>query len=258
MTLKGKVAIVTGSGSGIGRAIALKFAEHGADVVIVYGHNDVNAQQTAEMVEGLGRKALVIKADVVNPEAVSAMADEVVGKWGSIDVLVNNAGIFRQSPLLEMSEQDWDDVLDVDLKGPFLCTQAVAKHMKQAGKGGKVINIGSVDGTGIALGISNYAVAKMGLIQLTRAAALELAPFEINVNIVSPGAISTGMAMMEVGSPEYEQYMELVKKEIPLGRMGRGEEVANVVLFLAGTEGDYITGTEILIDGGLLLRPYTV
>ena len=106
MKLKGKVAIVTGSGSGIGRAIALKFAEHGADVVIVYGHNDLNAQQTAEMVEGLGRKALVIKADVVNPEAVSAMADEVVGKWGSIDILVNNAGIFRQSQLLEMSEQD--------------------------------------------------------------------------------------------------------------------------------------------------------
>lgn len=258
MKLKGKIAIVTGAGSGIGRAIALKFAEHGADVVIVYGHNDVNAQQTAEMVEGLGRKGLVIKADVVNPEAVSAMADEVVAKWGSIDVLVNNAGIFRQSPLLEMSEQDWDDVLDVDLKGPFLCTQAVAKHMKEAGKGGKVINIGSVDGTGIALGISNYAVAKMGLIQLTRAAALELAPYGINVNIVSPGSISTGMAMMEEGSPEYEQYMELVKKEIPLGRMGRGEEVANLVLFLASAEGDYITGAEIVIDGGMLLRPYTV
>jgi 3-oxoacyl-[acyl-carrier protein] reductase len=258
MDLNGKVAIITGAGSGIGRAIAMKLAQHGADIVIVYGHNDLNAQKTAEMVEGLGRKALAIKASVADPKAIGAMADKVIEEWGRIDVLVNNAGIFRESPLLEMSEEDWDAVLDVNLKGPFLCTQAVARHMVEAGAGGKVINIGSIDGTGIAPGIVNYAVSKMGLIQLTRSAALELAPFGINVNIVSPGAIATGMALAEEGTAEYEEYVEQIRKEVPLKRMGEGEEIGEMVLFLASDKSEYITGSEFVVDGGVLLRPYSI
>lgn len=258
MELNGKIAIVTGAGSGIGRAIALKLAEHGADIVIVYGHNDANAAESAKLVEGLGRKALVIKTDVVDSKAVGSMANAVIKEWGHIDILVNNAGIFRESLLLEMSEEDWDDVLDVNLKGPFLCTQAVGKRMVEAGTGGKVINIGSIDGTGIAPGITNYAVSKMGLIQLTRCAALELAPHRINVNIVSPGAISTGMALADEGTPEFEEYVARIRQEVPLKRMGEGEEIADMVLFLASDKADYITGSEFVVDGGVLLRPYSI
>jgi NAD(P)-dependent dehydrogenase (short-subunit alcohol dehydrogenase family) len=258
MELKERIAIVTGAGSGIGRAIALKLAEHGADIAIVYGHNDLNAQKTAEMVEELGRRALVVKASVVDPKAVGEMADKVIQEWGHIDVLVNNAGIFKESPLLEMSEEDWDDVLDVNLKGPFLCTQAVGRSMVEAGTGGKVINIGSIDGTGIAHGIANYATSKMGLIQLTRCAALELAPYGINVNIVSPGAISTGLALAEEGTPDFEEYVARIREEVPLKRMGEGEEIAEMVLFLASDKSEYITGSEFVVDGGTLLRPYSI
>jgi NAD(P)-dependent dehydrogenase (short-subunit alcohol dehydrogenase family) len=254
MKLKGKNAIITGAGSGIGRAIALKFAEQGADIVIVYGHNDANAQTTAEMVEGLGRKAMVIKADVRDAKAVSQMVDKVMQEWGRIDLLVNNAGVSRESSFLEMSEEDWDIDLDVNLKGPFLCTQAVARHMKNNADGGKVINIGSDLGTGLAVGACGYCVSKMGLIQLTRAAALELAPFGINVNILSPGCINIGMGEPD-NSPEYKQFFEKIIPEIPLARLGEGVEVANLALFLAGDESDYITGTELGIDGGALLRP---
>ncbi len=256
MKLKDKNAIVTGAGSGIGRAIALKFAEHGANIAIVYGHNDINAQQTAEMVEAFDRKALVIKADVRDAKGISQMTDSVVQEWGRIDCLVNNAGVAKESSFLEMSEEDWDEVLDVNLKGPFLCTQAVARQMKKIGKGGKVINIGSDLGTGIAHGASNYCVSKMGLIQLTRAAALELAPFGIRVNIVSPGVIATGMGEPD-DTPEYQQFLKHIIPEVPLGRMGEGEEVANLVLFLASDETEYITGSEFGVDGGILLRPST-
>lgn len=254
MKLKDKKAIITGAGSGIGRAIALKFAEHGADIVIVYGHNDANAQTTAKMVEGLDREAMVIEADVRDAEAVSHMVDKVKQMWGRIDLLVNNAGVSRESPFLEMSEEDWDVVLDVNLKGPFLCTQAVARQMIHNGNSGKVINIGSDLGTGIAVGACNYCVSKMGLIQLTRAAAVELAPFGINVNIVSPGPINIGMGEPD-NTPEYKEFLEKIIPEIPLGRIGEGDDVANLVLFLAGYEGDYITGTEFCVDGGSLLRP---
>lgn len=258
MKLEGKVAIVTGSGSGIGRAIAVKLAQYGADLVIAYGHNEANASQTAARIEGLGRRTMVVRADVRDARAVRQMADRVVHEWGRVDCLVNNAGVSRGGPFLEMSEEDWDEVLDVNLKGAFLCTQAVARHMKDRGQGGKVINIGSIDGTGIAVGICNYAVSKMGLIQLTRAAALELAPYNIRVNLVSPGSIAAGMGLAQQGTSEYEAYLDKVKVEVPLGRMGEGDEVADLVLFLASNESDYITGAEFVIDGGVLLRPYTI
>lgn len=160
MKLKDKNAIITGAGSGIGRAIAIKFAEHGADIVLVYGHNDANAQATAEMVEVLGRKAMVIKADMRDVQAVSQMFDRVMGMWGQIDLLVNNAGVSRESPFLEMSEEDWDIVLDVNLKGPFLCTQAVARYMKNNSNGGKVINMDPILERGSQSGCAVIACQK--------------------------------------------------------------------------------------------------
>jgi NAD(P)-dependent dehydrogenase (short-subunit alcohol dehydrogenase family) len=256
--LDDKVALVTGAGSGIGRAIAIKLAEHGADVAVAYGHNEANARGTAKMIESLGRRSMVVLADVTDAGAISEMVQSVLGEWERIDILVNNAGIFREAAFLDSSEADWDDVLDVNLKGPFLCAQAVGRHMVERGGGGKVINIGSIDGTGVALGICSYAVAKMGLVQLTRVAALELAPYGIRVNTVSPGSIATGMGLAEEGTAEHDRYLEQIRREVPLGRMGKGEEVADLVVFLASSQGDYITGSEFVIDGGVLLRPYTI
>lgn len=255
MKLEKQVAIVTGAGSGIGRAIAMRFAKEGADIAIVYSRNDANAEESARMIETLGRQALVYKADVSDGQAIAGMVDWVIETMGRIDCLVNNAGIYESVPLLEMTEEVWDRVLAIDLKSAYLCTQAVARYWQQAGRGGKVVNIGSVHGTRTWQGLSAYAAAKTGLISLTRTMALELAPFGINVNLVSPGAIAVGGNLAQISNAEF---MERVRREIPLGRMGEGGQVASLVLFLASDESDYITGTEIVIDGGLLLHPFTV
>jgi 3-oxoacyl-[acyl-carrier protein] reductase len=255
MLLKDQVAIVTGAGSGIGRAIALKFAEEGAHIVIVYSRNDENAQKSALMIRELGGNALVVKSDVSDADAVNDMVKTVVGKWNRIDCLVNNAGVYRGGPFLDLSEEDWDRVIDVDLKGSFLCTQSVSRYMRDAGTPGKIINIGSIHGTRAWIGASNYGTAKAALIQLTRCMALELAAHGINVNLVSPGAILAGPNEPRIADVEF---MSRVEKEVPLRRMGESEEVANLVLFLASDKSNYITGAEIIIDGGLLLHPFSV
>jgi len=256
MKLSEEVAIVTGAGSGIGRAIALEFAKEGADVVIAYSRNDANAQDSARMIEALGRRAMVSKTDVSDAEAVDTMFDAVARSFNRMDVLVNNAGVFLPGQLPDLPEASWDRVLDVDLKGSFLCTRAFARYLKTVGKPGKVINIGSVHGTRTWKGVSNYAAAKGGLINLTRAMALDLAEYGINVNLVSPGAIDVE-AERDARNAQ-EDFMVRVEKEIPLKRMGRPSEVASLVLFLASKDSDYITGAEIVIDGGLLLYPFTV
>lgn len=255
LKLENQVTIVTGAGSGIGRAIALRFAKEGSDIVIVYSQNDANARESAAMIQSLGRRALVCKADVSDGPAVAQVVDQAVDTFGQIDCLVNNAGIYVSASLVDTTEEIWDRVLDVDLKSVFLCTQAVARYWRKTGRGGKVINIGSVHGTRSWQGLAAYAAAKTGLISLTRTMALELAPYHTNVNLVSPGAILTGGNESLTSDVEF---MARVKKEIPLGRMGEGEEVANLVLFLASDESNYITGTEIVIDGGLLLHPFSV
>ncbi len=207
------------------------------------------------MIQSIGRRALVCKADVSDGAAVAQVVDQAVDTLGQIDCLVNNAGIYMSAPLLDTTEELWDRVLDVDLKSVYLCTQAVARHWQKAGRGGKVINIGSVHGIRSWQGLAAYAAAKTGMISLTRTMALELAPCNINVNLVSPGAIAVGSNLERTSDAEF---MAQVKKEIPLGRMGEGEEVANLVLFLASDESDYITGTDMVIDGGLLLYPFSV
>jgi NAD(P)-dependent dehydrogenase (short-subunit alcohol dehydrogenase family) len=249
------VAIITGAGSGIGRAIALRFAREGADIVIVYSQNDANAHESAQMIEALGRKVLVCKADASVPWVMAEVVDRVVKTFGRIDCLINNAGTWMYASVFDMPEEMWNRVLEVDLKAAFVCSQAVARYWRQAGQGGKIVNIGSIHGTRSWQGLTAYAAAKAGLISLARTLALELAPYHVNVNLVSPGAIAVGGNLEKATDPEL---MWRVKSEIPLGRMGESDEVANLVLFLVSDESNYITGAEIIIDGGLLLHPFSV
>lgn len=255
MKLENQIVIVSGAGSGIGRAIALRFANEGANIVIVYSRNDANAMESARMIEELGRKTLVCKADVSNKQAISEVVEKTLDQFQRIDCLVNNAGIYHSASIFDMEEKDWDRVIDVDLKSVFLSTQIVARHWRDADRRGKVINIGSVHGTRSHKGLSAYASARMGLVNLTRVHALELAPYGITVNVICPGAIRTGGNERRALD---EEFMKKVKIEIPLGRMGEGEEIANLALFLASDESDYITGSDIIIDGGLLLYEFTV
>jgi len=255
MKLENQVTIISGAGSGIGRATALRFAKEGSDIVIVYHRNDANAQESARMIEALGRGAMVCKADVSNVSAFADVVDKVVNTWKRIDCLVNNAGVFLPAPMLEMTEEIWNETLDVNLKAALFCTKAVARYWVNAGRGGKVINIGSVHATRSWATLTAYAASRSGLKGLTQVMALELAPYKINVNMVSPGLIATALPRKWAQDPDFRAR---IKREIALNRMGEPEEVADLILFLASEEGNYITGTEIVIDGGLLLYPFSI
>lgn len=255
MKLENQVAIITGGGSGIGRAIALKFAQEGADIAVFYSRNESNAKESAQMVESIGRNSLICKADVSVPNVVAEALEKTLNYFGRIDCLVNNAGTWLFAPIFEMKEEMWNRAIDVDLKGAFVCSQAVARYWRSFGRGGKIVNIGSVHSSRSWQGLTAYASAKSGLVALTRVLALELAPYQVNVNLVSPGAIAVGANKDKCDEPTYAA---LVRQEIPLGRMGSGEEVADLVLFLASKESNYITGADFVIDGGLLLRPFAV
>jgi 3-oxoacyl-[acyl-carrier protein] reductase len=241
--LKDKNAIVTGAGQGIGRSIALKLAQEGANVVIAEVNADTGTQ-TAKEVEALGRRALFISVDVANQKQVQGMADQVLKAWKRIDILVNNAGFDRPGHLLKVKEEDWDAVLGVHLKGTLNCIQAVVPHMIENGYG-KIVNLSSVWGKRGAVSEISYSSAKAGIIGLTKSVARELGRYQINVNAILPGLILTPtIAKMA------EKYQNMIIENTPLRRIGQPEEVANVVAFLVSDEASFVTGAMVEVSGG--------
>ena len=244
MDFTGKTALVTGSGSGIGRKIALQFAEHGADIVV----NDVSkesAELTVSDIHQLGRSSFSSCANVASPTEVRDMFNQAREKFGKVDILVNNAGITRDNFLLKMSEDEWDQVMEVNLKGVFNCCRQAAIQMSEAGYG-KIINISSASGQMGNIGQVNYAASKGGVISITKTLAKELARFNINVNAVAPGFIETPMTEAVPG-----KVREYLLKQIPLGRAGSPADIANAVSFLASDLSAYITGQVIACNGGM-------
>jgi glucose 1-dehydrogenase len=245
MDLTGKVAIVTGAGSGIGLAIAERFAAAGASVCVNYLGYEEEAKALAQRLP----KAIAVKADVSKVADVQAMVGTTVKQLGSLDVLVNNAGVERSMPFLDIDEATWDLMLDVDLKGAFLCAQACARVMKDKGRGGSIVNISSIHEDVAFPGYTPYCAAKGGLRMVMRNAALELAAYQIRVNNVAPGAIATPINAKTLNDPEK---VATLQKIVPLMRMGRPEEVAEVALFLASDASSYVTGSTYYVDGGMV------
>ena len=248
MRIKDKIAIVTGSGQGIGRGIALALAKEGAKIV----GTDVTDKifDVIKEVQNLGSQGLAIKADVSSAGQVGEMVKKSIEQLGRIDILVNNAGIFPFKPLIEMTEADWDKVLDVNLKGVFNCTRAVVPHMINQ-KSGKIINIASIVGVVVGFAaLTHYSASKGGMVGFTKSVALELAPFGINVNAIAPGSIETPGARMDVNAESVKQFLQA----IPLKRIGQPDDIANAVLFLASDESSYITGQCLVVDGGYTIQ----
>ena len=242
--LEGKTALITGAAGGIGLAIGEDLAGRGAKIAAAVWPPQT-AQAARERLAHLGERLLVIEANVVDANDVETMLTKVLEKFGSIDILVNNAGITRDALLLRMKQEDWDAVIEVNLKGTFLCTKTVARAMARQ-KQGCIINISSVVGIIGNVGQANYAASKAGVIALTKSAAKELAPFGIRVNAVAPGFIHTPMT-----DSLPQQARDALLSRIPLGRGGRPEDVATAVAFLAGSDSQYITGQVINVDGGM-------
>lgn len=249
MNLTGKVALVTGATSGIGKATALELAHQGAQVAVNYYGKASDGEAVVQEITQQGGKAIAVGGDVSVADDVRRMVQQTVERLGSLTVLVNNAGIEKATPFLEKSEEEWDKTIAVDLKGVFLCTQAAAREMARAGKGGTVINISSVHEDLPFPGYAAYCAAKGGVRMLCRNLALELAPYQINVVNVAPGAIATPINTATLQDPAKKQKLEA---SIPLGRIGQPEEVAQLVAYLASDAARYITGTTVFIDGGLM------
>jgi 3-oxoacyl-[acyl-carrier protein] reductase len=248
MDLSNKVAIVTGSARGIGRAIALKLAEVGANIVV----NDIAAaadslEGVAAEIRALNRQALAVTADVSSSEDVARLVEKAAGHFGRIDILVNNAGVTRDQLLMRMSDEDWDTVLNIDLKSAFLCTRAVLRHMLRQ-RWGRIISIASIVGITGNAGQANYASAKAGIIGLTRSIAKEVGSRGITANAIAPGFIETRMT-----EQLDEKQRQALLQRIPLGSVGTPRDVAEAVAFLASEEARYITGQVLNVDGGMAL-----
>jgi len=256
MRLKDRVALVTGGASGIGKAIAERFAGEGA-LLVIADKNEAAIPGAIEDIARLGGRAVGCALDVTDREGVHAGVQDILKRHERIDILVNNAGLSRYRPFLTMSSEDWDIVLDVDLKGVFFCSQAVAPAMTRQ-QYGKIVNISSALGTGATPhntagspgGSSAYASAKAAVIMLTKTLARELGPHGINVNCVAPGTFLTPMSAMTRNPQEVAEHLEHRKKTVVLGRIGTLEELANSVLFFASDESSYITGHTLFVDGG--------
>ncbi len=248
MRLAGKKAVVTGSGRGIGRAIAVRFAREGADVVI----NDIDvsgtARETLSQVEAAGRRGVLIQADLSRTDQARRLIDQAIDQLGPLDILVNNAGIEKRAPFVEVAEEDYDQVLAVNLKGAFFTTQQFVRHLLADKRTGKVINISSVHEEMPFPGYTTYCMSKGGLQLLTRNVAVEFGAYGITVNGIAPGAIATEInrALLD-DKPRVDRLL----KQVPLGRMGKPEDVAAVAAFLASSDADYVTGSTYYVDGGL-------
>lgn len=246
MNVKDKVTIITGAGSGIGRGTALLFGREGAKVVVA-DVNEKGGEETANEIRKNGGEAFFARLDVSNREQVKNVVQETIKKYGRIDVLINNAGIIQDALVVKMTEEQWDRVINIDLKGPFNCIQAVVGSMIEQGSG-EILNVSSIVGLYGNIGQINYAAAKSGLIGMTKTLAKELGKKGIRVNAIAPGFIVTPMTS---GIPE--KILEMMKEKTPLKRLGQVEDVANTLLFLASDEAGFINGAVITVDGGLLI-----
>ncbi|MET3288437.1 UNVERIFIED_CONTAM: 3-oxoacyl-[acyl-carrier protein] reductase [Brevibacillus sp. OAP136] len=245
--LTGKVALVTGASRGIGRAIALRLAADGCNVVVNYAGSEAAAAETVAKIKELGREAIMVKANVSSTDEVNDMFKSALDTFGQIDILVNNAGITRDNLMMRMKEEEWDDVIDTNLKGVFNCIKAATRPMMKQ-RSGRIINITSVVGVLGNAGQANYVAAKAGVIGLTKTAARELASRGITVNAVAPGFIATDMTDV---LPEDVKANLLT--QIPLARLGQADEIANVVHFLASDAAAYMTGQTLHVDGGMYM-----
>lgn len=244
--LEGKAAVVTGGGRGIGRAICLAFAKEGADVIVNYATQDRPAQEVVEMINKIGRKAVAVKGNVAVKAEAERIIQASVDYFGKIDILVNNAGASKAGMLYKMTEEQWDEIVDIHLKGPFLCIQAASKYMMEQ-KYGKIINVMSSAGRDGTKGQINYSSAKGGVLALTKSAARELADYGITVNVILPGIVSTEMTEKIRTDPKLK---EIYMRRILLNRFAEPEEVAHAFVFLASEEASYITGQLLCVDGG--------
>lgn len=240
-----KIVLVTGAGRGIGASIAKRFASEGAEVIVNYSGNDEAAQKTVDEITATGGQAQKYKCSVNDSESVKVMIDEIIKKFGRIDILVNNAGITKDGLMLRMTDEDFDRVIDVNLKGTFNCTKYASKYMLKQ-KSGKIINISSVVGLSGNAGQVNYSASKAGIIGITKSAAKELSSRGITVNAVAPGYVDTDMTKVLSDNIRNE-----ILKNIPLQRMGNVEDISNCVAFLASEDASYITGQVISVDGGM-------
>ncbi|MFD0825303.1 3-oxoacyl-[acyl-carrier-protein] reductase [Neobacillus sp. M.A.Huq-85] len=247
MSLAGKAVLVTGASRGIGREIALELARQGANVAVNFAGSEAKANEVVDEIKALGRDAFTVKCDVSNSEEVASMVKETVDRFGRLDILVNNAGITKDNLLMRMKEEEWDDVISINLKGVFLCTKAVTRQMMKQ-RYGRIINIASIVGVSGNPGQANYVAAKAGVIGLTKTTAKELAARNITVNAIAPGFITTDMT-----DKLTEDIKTEMLKQIPLARFGEPKDIAKVTAFLASDDSSYMTGQTLHIDGGMVM-----
>lgn len=246
MRLKDKIALVTGSSRGVGRAVALAFAKVGAKVVVNYTSNEKAADEVVENVEGMGSEAISVKADVAQKSDVEHLVSATIETFGRLDILVNNAGFTRPAMMVKMTEEQWDQVIDIHLKGAFLCSQAAAIHMKEQ-KGGKIINVTSVAGLVGTVGQINYSAAKGGILSMTKSIARELARYNVCANVISLGIVATDMTE-KIRSDE--KLKEIYINRILFKRFAEPDDISPAFVFLASDESNYITGQLLCVDGG--------
>ncbi len=251
MRLENMVALVTGSSRSIGRSIATQFAAEGADIAINYSRDEAGAKEALAEIQQLGRRAIVIKADMADVAAVRKMVDQVVSEFGKLDILVNNAGIEKKAMCWDVTEEDYDAVVDVNLKGLFFATQAVVRHLRDTKRKGKIINISSVHEDLAFPGFAPYCASKGGVRMLARNLAVELGELGITINNIAPGAIETPINKNLLAN---KQLLAALMKQIPLRRLGQGSDVAAVATFLASKDADYVTGSTYFVDGGLTVH----